>query len=160
MKKFVTMCALTVLLFTPNVKADELETSELARALGVDWWSIEVPDSHEKTVNLGFCVAFSDGRKEMSSSMSFRPGANVKAFCWPSDQPGRLNVSLVSDTGRMSTLIRYPPEPEQIMTYAVPIGGTAKTGDILRKGSTSGEVTPDQTLREGDFGFMVIAKEK
>jgi hypothetical protein len=42
------------------------------------------------------------------------------------------------------------------MTYAVPVGGIAKTGEILRKGSTSTQVTCDQTLKDGDFGLMVV----
>jgi hypothetical protein len=162
MKGILRVLAITFIAWAGRVSAGELKASDLAGALGVDWWTIEVPASAEGTVTLGFCVAYADGRKEMSGTMSgFRPGTPIKAFCWPSDKPESLNVSLVSDAGgRMATAVRYPSGAGQIMTYAVPVGGTAKTGQILRKGSTSTSVGADQVLRDGDFGLMVVVQEQ
>ena len=159
MKGFLTVLSITFLALAGRLNAGELNAADLARALGVDWWTVEVPKGDGDTVSLGFCMVFSDGRKEMSGTMSgFRPGTRIRAFCWPSDRPGMLNVSLISGTGgRLATSLRDPfGQGGSIMTYAVPVGGIAKTGEILRKGSTAAQIASDQTLKDGDFGLMVV----
>ena len=154
MKRSVTVLWLAFLALTVGLHADDLKATDLARALGVDWWTIEIPATSQERVSLGFCIVFADGRRVMSGSMGFRPGTRVRAFCWPGAKPDLLNVSLVSDTGRLATSLRNPFGAGRIGTYAVPVGKTAKVGEILSKGSTAREITPDQVLKEGDNLFL------
>ncbi len=159
MKKILAILSLPFLASLAWVGADELKASELAKALGVDWWEIEIPAGDKDDVSLAVCIVFSDGRKDVSGAMSgFRAGSKVKLFCWPSEETGKLNVSLVAGTGCLRTSLLNAFGQARISTYAIPAGGTAKIGDLLRKGSATGEVVADQTLREGEFGLMVIAK--
>jgi hypothetical protein len=160
MRTFLTVLSLSFAVLAARLNADDLKASDLARALGVDWWTIEVPKSSADTVSLGFCVVFPDGRKQMSGFMGgFRPGARVLAFCWPSTKPDMLNVSLVSDTGKMTTTLPDPFGSSRVSTYPVPFGGTSKTGEVLRKGSTSNSVQINQALKEGESGLMVVQQE-
>jgi hypothetical protein len=70
-----------------------------------------------------------------------------------------LNVSLVSDTGKMTTTLPDPFGSSRVSTYPVPFGGTSKTGEVLRKGSTSNSVQINQALKEGESGLMVVQQE-
>ena len=160
MSRFIAL-TLTVLMLGTGLRADEeLKAADLARAMGVDWWVIELPADQGDTMMLGFCLVFADGRKEGLGTMGgFRAGERVRAFCWPSGEKGKMDLSLLSDAGRSTTTL-VPWPVVRISTYAVAVGKTAKPGDLLWKGSTTKEVIADQTLREGDCGLVVLVKRE
>ena len=144
-----------------TTQIQELTASELARAQGIDWWTIKPPESKEERLWLRFEIEFADGKILKTGKMKFPTDANIKVFCWfdPNDPNESLYVSACSEGAgdvALSTVFSENPFKEARVISPQVNNKTYKSGEYLYKGSTTDTVTSDQSLKTGEFGLRVI----
>lgn len=140
--------------------AEPLNSEDLARAFGMQWWTIDIPESDAKKTTVRFEIEYSDGKTLQSGSMTLPAVRSVKAFCWV-DADGALRVAAVWATGSMRTSFNSNPfSKAKVETTPVNIGESTMSGMILKKGSSTGSVSSNQELESGSFGLKLIAENK
>ena len=144
-----------------TAQIQELTASELARAQGINWWTIKPPESKEESLWLSFEIGFADGKILKNGKMKFPTDANIKVFCWfdPNDPNGGLHVSACSEGAgdvALSTVFSENPFKEAKVVSSQSNNKVYKSGEYLYKGSTTDTVTSDQSLKTGEFGLRVI----
>ena len=141
-----------------TAQIQELTASELARAQGINWWTIKPPESKEESLWLSFEIGFADGKILKTGKMKFPTDANIKVFC-RSDPNEGLHVSACSEgagSGVLSTVFSENPFKEAKVVSSQSNNKVYKSGEYLYKGSTTDTVTSDQSLKTGEFGLRAI----
>lgn len=157
MKTMIALTLVGILCFPFSAKSENLSAKDLARAMGVDWWSVRLPEG-DQPLMLRFVLKNSDGTKNYSGAMGFPPGITIKVYCWPAEDKEWLKVSITSEKSVMKTMIKNPFSKAKVVAYPVQIGDTTDLGQFLIKGSKEREVTSEQSLKDGEFGLFVEEK--
>lgn len=156
MKRFIAIGFLILFCLVFESKSEELLAGDLARALGIHWCVIQLPDDGE-TLKLQFVMLHANGEQDLSGAAGgFEPGSKINAYIWPSDDAEWLNLAVTSKTGAMRTMIKNPES--KISTYPVGPGETTTLGKYIIKGSRGNEVSGEQDLRAGEFGLFLDTK--
>lgn len=156
MKSLFTIGLFAVVCSVIECKSEELQAGDLARALGIHWCIVQLPDS-ETPLKLKFVIQHSDGEQISSGAMGgFKPGSKINAYFWPADDTSFLNVAITSDTGVMRAKMKNPES--KIMTYPVLAGEITSLGKYIIKGSRGSEVSGGQELQNGEFGIFLEIK--
>ncbi|MDF1656714.1 MAG: hypothetical protein P1U58_03820 [Verrucomicrobiales bacterium] len=156
MKRFIAIGFLILFCLVFESKSEQLLAGDLARALGIHWCVIQLPDDG-KTLKLQFVILHADGERDLSGAMGgFEPGSTVIAYIWPSDDAEWLNVSITSKTGVMRTKMKNPES--KILSYPVGPGETTTLGRYIIKGSRGDEVSGKQELQAEEFGLFLDTK--
>ena len=160
MKKRI-ICTIILLSLPSRVThAEPLKTEDLARAFGMQWWTIAIPESEAKKTTVSFVIEYADGRRLQSGSATFQAVASIKAFCWVAAD-GELKVAAVWDSGSMrSSFGSNPFSGAKVEVTSVNVGDSTTSGMILKKGSSNRSVSSDQELESGSFGLKLIAENK
>ncbi len=161
MKLILLLLATSMLWLTDYALSEELTADELARAQGISWWSIALPEGKEGDT-IGFTIEFADGTVQRSGATSFRPGSRIKAFCAPAEDPAWLKVSLISESGTiMLTKMKNPFGVGVLVIHPLNNGDQAKLGQFLIKGTSSGTegVSDENSLKANEFAIYVQIRE-
>ena len=62
-KTLITLLLIGIGTIQPALYGAELSASELAQALGVDWWEVRLPGAQSEQFMVSFQLDFGDGRK-------------------------------------------------------------------------------------------------
>ncbi|MHC5058777.1 MAG: hypothetical protein ACYTKD_29310 [Planctomycetota bacterium] len=103
MRTMLVCCAL--LAIGCNRKPDVLTADDVATALGMHWWLLEIPEGVEDD-HIGLRVVMESGPKSGGGSNGWSKGL-VKVMVWEDD--GRLHSAMIGNDGHQ---VHYTPSPD------------------------------------------------
>jgi hypothetical protein len=142
-----------------------LSADDLADALGIHWWTVQLPADMPGTgtIVIQWISANGMGLTGQSASMtnkSMTAGAVIKIFC--RDEPGGAALTIKTPGGDLSTT--FPGISFTGATLGgLPDGSEAKSNDVVLKvvrRNPDGTliVPPGNTLNPGDLGMRVVIR--
>jgi len=152
------------LLKADDRQASSLTANELAEALDIHWWIVEIPSDLGPKDSVGLSLVSSNG-KEVAGGTSISPGpaninlgTSVKVFCWEERSSGHMNLKL-EVAGNMGS--SYAHDYFHNAACGGPGNGSIlKPGDLLLKfdSSKNATLTAGNTLSPGQVGLKVVIK--
>ena len=161
MKTLITLLLIGIGTIQPSLYGAELSASELAQALGVDWWEVRLPGAQSDQFMVGVQLDFGDGRKPLSTGKSnFIGGSKIKVFRQYIRDSEQMYVAVVSEKGHTSATL--PKLFSGMYIGLVPVGSTAKPGEYLCKTSkeTTGFIESSQSLGPNECALKVVVQKK
>lgn len=132
----------------------ELKASDIAQALGMNWWAVQLPADLDPNDLVGVTYKQPDGSIEsQGGSTNWKAGTIVKVFVWESDDSARLQYSVFNESG---TLRGSLPKKSNMTGPCAPFsqGKLFHAGDVLMKFcERSLMVTSD--VRPGELGLIL-----
>lgn len=72
----------------------ELEAADVARALGMNWWTVQLPADLKPTDYVGLAYKLPDGSVERGGNSVWKAGAKVKVVVWNADGERTLRYAI------------------------------------------------------------------
>jgi len=137
-----------------QVTRAELSADDLAQALGIQWWNIELPQDRVGEPAIGMEIVRPGGREELSGSSNWRSDS-AKLFLWKMGKT--LHYSLIGEGQTTRSTEADPFEGMMRVTASRPVGSTIRVGEIaLVSGMKSAAITNDNSVSEGQIGIGVF----
>lgn len=137
-----------------------LNTEELARAHGMNWWRIELPGDLPDDAMIGLGYKAHGGEETlfgMAGGVADPQGMTVLVVVWPLPEGDKLQYSIQWDQTSVRGTLPNRFARSQLVT--MPTGFTSELGVLLLKGSEEGGITGGQELAPGEFGLsLMLAK--
>jgi len=136
----------------------ELKASDVAQALGMNWWLVQLPADLDPNDLVGVTYKHPDGSIErLSGSTNWQAAATVKVMVWPSEDNTQLRYAVFNATGTL----RASLNKKTAMTGpCMPLsqGTKLNAGDVLMKfGEQSVLGSPE--VRPGEIGLILHVKK-
>ncbi len=166
MNKLILLCLISIICIysigcQEREEADEktaLQALDVAAALGMDWWFVELPDNLGSKDYVGLAYKQPDGSIEWQGGMNTSKwGSIVKVFLWKSEDNTRFQYAILCDAGT----IRGSLEKKTIMTNSsMPLfkGKKVNAGDVLMKFYDK-SVTASSEIQPGELGLILHIKK-
>ena len=161
-KTLITLLIIGIGTIPPSLYGAELSASELAQALGVDWWEVRLPGAQSEQFMVSFQLDFGDGRKPFSTGGSnFMGGSKIKVFRQFIPNSDKMYLAVISDKGG-PTMSTMPKLFSGMYIGLVSVGSTAKPGEYLCKASkeTTGYIESSQSLGPNECALKVVVQKK
>jgi hypothetical protein len=138
-------------------EAPTLTAEDLARALGMNWWEVTLPDDLPPNSRMGLVVKDADGaiiHKTPGFWTRSLPGRRFKVIVWDSSDGMSLNYAAMDSKTRFSG--PSIPKTEAMQGAARSISERKREmGDLLMKYWTIGGSGGTEELRRGDIGLSL-----
>ena len=136
----------------------DLTAADLASALKMHWWNLEIPENFNDEMMLGICFKDEDGISRRSGgSTGWEPGSSVKVFLMDLDKE-KLRFAIIAPGRSLTGSI--PNElfnlGDNSATSYIGVGSTVSLEKILVRRAEGG--VTDRELRKGEIGIAVSAE--
>jgi len=136
----------------------ELKASDIAQALGMNWWLVQLPADLDPNDMVGVTYKHPDGSIERpSGSSNWKAGTIVKVMVWPSEDNTQLRYAVFNATGHL----RASLHKKTTMTGPyMPLsqGKKLNAGDVLMKFGEQSVVASPEVL-PGEIGLILHVKK-
>ena len=135
-----------------------LQASDVAKALGMSWWYVQLPDGLTINDKVGLAYKLPDGSIESQcESSTLKWGSIVKVFLWRSEGSSRYQFAVLSDNFSAKGSLDEKSNMTSSCT-CFPQDKKLKVGDVLIKfydktGTGSPEIQP------GELGLILYVKK-
>ena len=138
-------------------EAPTLTAEDVARALGMNWWEVALPDDLPPKSRIGLIVKDADGsiiHKTLGFWARWLPGSRFKVIVWESSDRMSFNYAVMDSKTRFSG--PSIPKTEAMQGAARSISERKREmGDLLMKYWTIGGSGGTEELRRGDIGLSL-----
>ncbi len=133
----------------------ELSASELAHALGITAWSVQLPSDLPEDADVRLVLKHADGTETGGGGfIGPEPGQVMRVFLWNDRHEERYRYALILQSGgSMRGAMKNPFEGDsRLIKFQQRI---ARPGDFLMKGAEDEQISNDNALHEGEYGWTI-----
>jgi len=136
----------------------ELKASDVAQALGMNWWFVQLPADLDPNDFVGVTYKHPDGSIERpGGSNNWQAGSTAKVMVWPNEDSTLLRYAVFNAT---HTLIGSLRKKTTMTGPCMPLSNGEKlnAGDVLMKFGEQSVVASPEVL-PGEIGLILHVKK-